>query len=242
MDLRAEFIEKASTDLKATIDENDYWTIREQLLEQQKIETGRGKGGSVRRVPEQSAPAIAPPITPTEAYAKEAELYPAFHATIREFFPKTYRIKLFVSEITASQGRRQTGGMWTRPDVTLIAVRMYKHLPGKSLDINTFEVKPAWAYGIDGVYETASHSAFANRSYLAIHAPKDLPDNELDRLERECERFGVGLILFADPKSLATFDLRVEPKFNLPDPDAADAFIETQISKQNHDELRTWTK
>jgi hypothetical protein len=238
--LRSEFIQQAQTDRSITVDERDYWTIRDRLLEEHKIETGKGKGGSVHRVPETSEEAVTPPAEPAEAYAREAELFDPFHEIIRKFYVKDYRIKRFVSQVTASQGRRATGGKWTRPDVSLIAVRMYDYLPGKTVEVVTFEVKPAWAYGVDGVYETASHSAFANRSYLAIHVPTDLPANERDRLERECERFGVGLILFSDPNNWDTFEIRIEAKYRTPDPDEANAFIGLQLSETNKEALRGW--
>ena len=189
--LRNEFTQKAAAQ-GITVVDADYWSIRDSLLwEDRKIELGKGKGGSVRLIPEISVEPTPAPPAPEEAYAKETALYEPFHETIRQFYVKDYRIKRFVSEITASHGRRATGGKWTRPDITLIAVRMHSFVPGKTIEVVTFEVKPEWAYGIEGVYETAAHSVFANKSYLAIHAPKDLPSNEQARLRpRMCSIWG----------------------------------------------------
>src|ERR1017187_2686853 len=83
-------------------------------------------------------------------------------------YVKDNRIKRFISEITASQGRRSTGGKWTRPDFTLIAVRTYSFTPGKSLEVITFEVKPDLNTALEGVFESLAHSVFAHRSYLAV--------------------------------------------------------------------------
>jgi hypothetical protein len=71
---------------------------------------------------------------------KEASLYEPFHLAIVNGYTKENRIKRFISEVTAQQGRRTTGGKWTRPDVTVVAVRTYQFTPGKRIEVITFEV------------------------------------------------------------------------------------------------------
>ena len=143
------------------LSDDEYWAVRGALLEDGKVEIGRGKGGSMHRVVAVEPPVPAPEIGPL--YPAEAALYPLFFQTINESYAKFYRIKYFVSQITASQGSRNTGGKRARPDVTFIAVRMYPFIPGKSLEVITFEVKPANAYGIEGLFEASAHSVFAHR-------------------------------------------------------------------------------
>jgi hypothetical protein len=113
------------------ITDADYWTIRDSLIEDGAVQAGRGKGGSVRRVV--AVAAEAPPTAEAEtaiAVKPESALYDPFHAAIREGYARGNRIKCFVSAITANQGGRNTKGKWTRPDVTLIAMRAYTFLPG----------------------------------------------------------------------------------------------------------------
>jgi hypothetical protein len=236
------FIEKAKQELNLTLDDADYWIVRSRLLEEHRIERGRGKGGSVRRVPEVTAEPSKSPDNAADEYKKERDLYEPFHEIIQSAFAREYGLKNFVSQVTADQGGRATGGKWTRPDVTLIAVRIYRFIPGKTLEVVTFEVKPSWAFGVEGVFETAAHSVFANRSYLALHAPGELPSNEKERLEGECRRFKVGLITFADPKDWETYETIVEAPFQVPDPDEVDSFISTQISAQNREKLDAWVR
>ncbi|HVN86350.1 MAG TPA: hypothetical protein VMW17_16065 [Candidatus Binatia bacterium] len=95
---------------------------------------------------------------------------------------------------SANQGRKKPGGKWTRPDFALAAVKSFPYIPGKVLELITFEVKPADDYRIEGVFETAAHSRFSHKSCLLIYAPSGKPDTQdSERVEREYERFGLGL-------------------------------------------------
>ena len=216
------------------ITEEDYWTLRDSLIDEGLIETGRGRGGSVRR-PE--PPTTAVPVGP------ELDLYEPFHTSIRTGYARANRIKRFVSEVTALQGRRATGGKWTRPDLTVLAMRTYSFLPGKHLEVITFEVKPSLEVAIEGVFEALAHSVFAHRSFLAVRIP-DQGDHDLDnnRAFQECKRLGVGYMTFIDANDYDTFDIVTSARLNDPDPYEVDNFIRTQISPQNHDELREWLR
>jgi hypothetical protein len=243
--LRQEFLAKVKADLGLDLSEDDYWLIRQPLLDEKKIETGRGRSGSVRRLLHVITPTTCTSSSASETYEQEVQLYEPFHETIQKSYVRVYNHKFFVSQITASAGRRPTGGKWTRPDVALAVVKTYQHIPGKSLELVTFEIKPAGAFGIEGVFETASHSSYAHRSYLALYTPKGAPLTDHDnreRLERECTRFGVGLWTFEDPKDWDTFDILVEPTFHPPDPGSTDDFIFGQLSKENKDKLMAWIK
>ena len=215
--------------------EDEYWAIRDALLEDGKVEIGRGKGGSVHRLAV-ATPAVEIVAEAAPTYPAEAALYAPFFQTINESYVKFYRIKYFVSQITASQGSKNTGGKWTRPDVSLIAIRMYPFIPGKNLEVITFEIKPANAYGIEGLFEASAHSVFAHRSYLAVHLPDGaaLPD----RLETECERVGVGLITFENAGDWDSFEILQKAPLRSPDPFEVNQFINSQVSKENQERLQ----
>ncbi len=216
--------------------EDDYWRVRNLLISEGKIMRGTGMGGSVHLLESKTTPVAE--IQLSDDYPDEVSLYEPFQKTISDSYTKDYGIEEFVCDITAFQGKRNTGGKWTRPDVTLIAVRMYPFIPGKTLEVVTFEIKPLGGYDVDGVFETAAHSAFANRSYLAIHSPTSPSDTEAwDRILSECERFGVGLILFADPKEWDSFDIRIEAKSKTPDPADTSLFIKRQMQPVHQNKL-----
>ena len=226
--------------LNESLSQEDYWLIRNTLIEDGLLERGRGRGGSVHRVI--VSPSPEPIVQPVSEASGEAALYDPFHMAIRNGYVKDNDIRRYVSDETARQGRRNTGGKWTRPDVTLIAIRTYLYLP-KQLEVISFEIKPTIDVALEGVFEAAAHSAFAHRSYVAFPDPNpdsDKPiDNPLfDRIFDECERFGIGLILFDSSVAWNTFDFQVTARRHNPDPASVDNFISTQISAENQRELR----
>jgi hypothetical protein len=87
-----------------------------------------------RRHPDEGA---APEVNPEAeligeaalAYLHENDLYPDIKATLETFWAKERQIEPLAVEITAAQGRKATGGRWTRPDLVSVAVRTYRYLP-----------------------------------------------------------------------------------------------------------------
>lgn len=227
--VRLQFKEKAKKESGIDLNDDDYWAVRNALLADGKVRTGRGNGGAVARVIVQVAPTKQP--MEQEEYKDEADLYPAVHKTIVDSWVKNYQIEDFVCQVTANQGGRNTGGKWTRPDITLVAVRVYPFVPGKSIEVISFEIKPWNNLDVAGVFETASHSDFAHRSYLLIHAPGTVDESAYERLEQLAERFGVGLVTFEDPVDWGSYNIRIEADHRLPDPALMCRFISEQLTK-----------
>lgn len=235
MNARSQLIQQINKDFGKTISDNDYWTIRNSLMNDGKITQGQGRGGSILRVintdttPKHSQPE-------SNKYIKEATLYKPLHKTITENWKGDNGIEESVSEITANLGSKNTGGTWTRPDITLFAIQNYKYIPSESIELITFEVKPMNQYDISGVFETASHTAIAHRSYLIVHVSKD--NNEqtkklLARLESQAERMHIGFITFEDPEDYETFITKVKAPRHEPDPAEICIFIDRHFTKDN---------
>ena len=242
--LREQFRKRLGTEADFT--DTDYWQLRDSLIDDGSIVRGGGKGGSVHRVivAAEEAPIVSPqpPLVSTER-----SLYEPFRKAIESGYVKDNRIKRFISEITASQGRRNTGGKWTRPDLTLIAVRTYSFTPGKRLEVITFEVKPNLDTAFEGIFEALAHSVFAHRSYLAVMEEESEIDNNADqppdeRILQECTRLGVGYLTFTNPADYNTYQIVTSAKLTEPDPSEVDKFIVGQISAENQDELREWLR
>jgi hypothetical protein len=233
-----EQLKAAFPDENFTLD--DYWDLRQALITDGKLEPGRGYGGSVHRV----LPAAAPPQEPqaaAPAAVPEAALYEPFQKCLQNGYVPANDLKPWTSEITAFQGRRDTGGRWTRPDVTLIAMKTFTYVPHKVFEVITFEIKPNIDTALDGVFEAAAHSAFAHRSYLAFPESKDYETSPLyERISTECERLGLGLILFSDVANWDTYLFQVTAKVRQPEPQALNDFIKTQISEKNREEIQRW--
>ena len=232
--LREIFIRTAQSQLRMKVGEDDYWDRRKQLIAAGQVGKGRGKGGSVYR----EAPTTKK--RGRKKKGKESDLYPGVEEYIetRWVVDNAIEKNQFVLQQTASQGKKSTGGKWTRPDFALVVVSKYPYIPEKTLDLVTFEVKREDQYEIHGVYETAAHSRFSHKSYLLIHAPNGQPETEdFERLKRECLRFGLGLVLFSNSKDGDTYDLIQEAERRAPDPADVNDFISTQFKEKNKTQI-----
>jgi hypothetical protein len=214
---------------KSGFREDEYWSLRNQLIEQGKIGKARGKGGSVYRLLAKVS-ATAKKRTSSRK-GVEADLYPSFEKWLANFWAKDANLTTFFAERTANQGKKSTGGKWTRPDFAVVAINTYRYLPGKFLEVISFELKPNLQDAFTGVFECAAHSVYANRSYLAVHVADDseLKSQEYTRIENECERFGLGLIVFSKPDDNETYEITVDAEHRTPDPVEVDKFIASQL-------------
>jgi len=152
--------------------EEKYWRVRERLLEEGQLERGKGKGGSVRR----SIRNAELSVTKLPRSSPEARLYEPLVQVLSNEWAREMRIESdqIHFEITARQGKKPTGGTWTRPDITAVSVRSFQHLPGKFVDVWTFEVKPVESLDVTAVFEAASHASRATRSYALLQIPEQL--------------------------------------------------------------------
>lgn len=218
--------------------DDDYWTVRNELITEGVVGKGKGKGGSVYLL-KTAKPVSIENTTPMTKKSKEKDLYKPFLETLQSFWTKDNDIKNYIIEITANQGSKDTGGKWTRPDITIIDIKTFPFYPSKILEVITFEIKPSNGYGIEAVFETAAHTIFAHKSYLAIHYLKEDYENDelIETIRKRCEMFGVGLILFKEPADWATVILISESKHNNPDPSEINKFIVQQIGNKNQHEL-----
>ena len=176
-----------------------------------------------------------------QSYELEASLYEPIEKWLR-VLANDLELDQYFIETLAWQGRRNTGGVWTRPDLVLVSTQKFIHYPGTVLEVRTFEVKLA-RDAVLGVYETAAHSRMATRSHLLVYVD-DAEEREdlLVRAADECERFGLGFITFTDPDDHDSFDIRVEPKRLHPDPAEIDEFINIQVSEPNRHRLAKWVR
>lgn len=216
------------------LDESEYWKVRNVLIENGKIGRGRGKGGAIFFV----TPGPVVERGDRAQRVRESDLYKPFMKSIEEWWTKENIYDNYLIEMTANQGKKKTGGKWTRPDLTLLSVKSYQYVIGRIMDVITFEIKPSDNYGIESVFETASQSIFSHKSYLCIHTPLGRPMTEdFERIELLCENFGIGLLIFEQPDNWDTFDVIIEPKRKEPDPFEVNSFIKRQLCDKTKEKL-----
>lgn len=113
-----------------------FWRVRDRLLDAGRIIKGRGRGGSVRRqvieAAEQATPLAGPRLRVSEQSLYSPLLKVLQGEWVKDMQLAPHQIHF---EETAKQGKKATGGTWTRPDITAVSVRSYPYLPNKYLDV-----------------------------------------------------------------------------------------------------------
>lgn len=249
--------------LGANWSEDLYWAIRNRLVERGVLETGRGRGGSIKKVPpptpsqlqqEQvtqepgAAAEAAVPVVVTQGgpdYTKELELYAPIATVLRNQWSKEQGFDNYLVEVTAKQGSRQTGGKWTRPDITAVGYKTFPYVPGRFLEVITFEVKPTNTTDVAAVYEALAHRRAATRAYVITHMPNDKRtefDAVIDAICDESKKFGVGVILADDPANFDTWEVLLEADRYEPDPGRLNEFIAQQTTSELKEQIVRWFK
>lgn len=195
------------------------------------VATGRGRSRSVSRN--------------LREYKGELSLYRHMSAELRmrwaDEWPHDYiepNRFCAVLDTHAAKG----GGRWSAPDITLLGGKTLPFLPGKFLDVVTFEVKPT--LDITGLYEALSHRTHATHAYLVCYVPPNErpPDPGLvGRISAEATRTGVGFILVPQPDDYATWE-QIAPatRWN-PEPEQLHSFVASQ-DRNALRRLRKWLR
>jgi hypothetical protein len=179
-------------------DDHRYWYIRDSLLQAGLVRTGRGKGGSVQRVIPIDNVETAEGVT--AGSAAEKDLYGPIIKTLQSDWIPDHQIQDFVIHQTAHQGRRGTGGKWTRPDITLASSNSYTYVPGRPVEIRTFEIKTHDGLDVTAVYEALAHRRAAHYAHVFVHVPgpeRAALEPMLDRLVGDAQEHGIALSSFA---------------------------------------------
>lgn len=228
--------------------EDFYWRVQSKLIEQNRIKPGRGKGGSVRVAEIELAPAeiktadevLKPTLEQSTERGKERALYRPFKTAIEKWVGRFGFDELIVEE-THSLGRRDTGGTFTRPDITAAGVRRYEYLP-KRLEIVTFEIKPGSVVNIMGVLEAIAHREAAHRSYVIYACSRGDFENsaEEERISDLAQKYGVGVVLAETPDSIENWEVWLDDIRHEPDPGRVDRFLNDLPNETMKRELRKW--
>jgi hypothetical protein len=222
-----------------------YFAARNALADEGLVVRGPGYGGTVRRAASQSAGERTVSVVVTEgvdvaatieaSIKSELALYEPMRMVIANEWALDHRTEPLAVEVTALQGSKATGGIWSRPDIVSVEVRTFAFLPGKYLEVVTFEVKASHAINVQGVYEALAHRRSATRSYLLLHVPTDQAAG-LEPLVADvtnvARSHGIGVVTAADPSEYETWDERAEANRLEPDPERLDSFIAVQLSEK----------
>ena len=142
-------------------------------------------------------------------YPDEKSLYEPVLQAIQSGWATNKGFANYLAVITAA-GRRRKTGRWSRPDVTVVARHRYKFVPGRELEVITFEIKHA-AQGLDVtvVYETlgltkldSDYEMFPRCSWRFPRSPTVADRRSIPRTDcATCERWEPGFGPVPDPST-----------------------------------------
>ena len=191
----------------------------------------RGRDGPVRRVPWES----------TESRWKEHELYSPLAGALVTSVPTKMGTRgaelvegeWFHVEVNRSLGGRSTG-RWSRPDLTMVALRRYEYLPGPYVEVVPIEVKGPELdeVNVEGVYQTLALLKAGTRAYAAFHLGYEESKwrEPFEIVQHEGEKVGVGIIGIRDPREPLTWIIEPKAPRREPDPSELNAFIHEQLA------------
>lgn len=227
-------------------DEEFYWKVQGHLIGEGYLAAGRGKGGSVRLTKieatasgTETAPAQA--IVATVSPAKERDLYAPLKASIEGKWIKRFALDDVLVDETHSRGSKDTGGTFSRPDVTAVGFRSYVYLP-KRLEIVTFEIKPAEAVSIMGILEAIAHREAAHRAYVMYATSRVKFENAVDgeRITELAQKYGVGIVLTEKPNAVESWEIMLDAIRHEPDPARLDRFLTDLPGDKMKNQLSKW--
>lgn len=113
-------------------------------------------------------------------------------------------------------------------------------MPGKYMEVVTFEVRPSDAIAVTAVYEALAHLRSATHAYVIFHIPDEdagSVQQTIEEARRVSRAHGVGLITIGDPRAWDTWNELDEARRVEPDPERLDEFISVQLSQAAHDRI-----
>jgi len=219
--------------------EEFYWKVQDRLIRDGRIEVGRGMGGSVKLVPE----AVEEIPVPQKGKAAQAErtLYAPLAESLKSKWIVRFSLDEAMVEETHSRGSKDTGGTFTRPDITAVGLRTYQYL-SRRLEVITFEVKPAGSVDIMAVLEAIAHREAAHRAYVIYATSREKFDQaaEVGRIMELAQKFGIGVLLAQTPDAVESWDLVIDAIRHEPDPGRLDRFLHDLPNQKMKDEISKW--
>lgn len=220
-----------------------YYDVRDSLVDSGYLVLGRGRGGSVRRNVAPAVPSDGEAISDSAEHIievqREFDLYAPTRTVLAEEWARDHRTDPIAVEITALKGSR-LAGIWSKPDITSIQIRTFPYVPGKHLEVVTFEVKPVTAINVYAVYEALAHRRAATHSYVLLHIPPenaDILENDIQGIAETARAHGIGVITVGDPAGYQSWEEREQALRVEPDPARLNEFIAGQLSEETREAI-----
>lgn len=137
----------------------------------------------------------------------------------------------------SSQGRRVTGGRWTRTDLLIAGVKHYqnvKYVPTTHVSLHAVEVKTWAGLDITAVFEVLAHGSDTTHQWVFCEVPPGDAESKLARVRQEAKRYGVGLVTFqmGQAREGQTWTTEVEAIRRDTSPRAVEQYVSSRTSEK----------
>ncbi|MBZ0274932.1 MAG: hypothetical protein K8I60_02235 [Anaerolineae bacterium] len=241
---RAEFLSKLDDQPKGNKslmfelgwDKERYSRVKQSLLDNGIIEKRKGKYGSV----------IKTGVEESDIPMKETKIYKTICDQMHERWQDDNSLddSGIISTITALQGRKTTGGKWSRPDITIVTFKKYAYVPFPTLEVVTFELKTdPVQMNVSCVYEALSHYKSVHKAYVVLvtgNASFEEVMSNASNISEECGKYGIGLIVIDNMQDYETWETILDAQRHEPDPEKLNDFIATQLREDEKRTLTDW--
>jgi hypothetical protein len=226
---------------------DEYWVAEQGLVDALRIQRKRGRSGGIYLLEQETkktedvvSKIISEDIAGT---ALEQNYYAPVLKEILDHWTEQPGFTHVFAHITAGQGRRPTGGRWSRPDIVICAVSDWHFSSRPEGDIRTIEVKRFEALDVMAVYEAVSHKSRAHYSYLLIvNYPKELSEEQKGEMESVLAvagKHGIGVITAEDATDWATWEFELDAGKSDADSQAIHQMLLDQVPPQVRDPFRS---
>ncbi len=218
-------LSNARIKLELSLGDERYDEVRASVIHEELAEKYVCRGGGLR-LTRKGEREVSPKYETTSSVEKEKDLYAPLVDAIQRDSPESLAFD------TASLRKR---GKWQNPDVTQVSVEVYPTLRKRRVLLTTFEVKQWGVWDVNAVFEAASHARFAHEGFVLLEWPEKgftLSDPRLDKVVRECQRFGIGLATLEPHYKHYRMHVRLEAASNEPSDASVEEWLDYALSRR----------
>jgi DNA-binding MarR family transcriptional regulator len=200
------------------LDVDRYKKLVDALTKEGIVEKYRCHGGGIRLTEKGDKKEVLQEAK--SAVQKEKDLYAPFVEILEEEADENEE-----SCLVFDTSSLRKSGKWANPDITKVSLRTFQILRSNEVFVTTYELKQWKRWGIEAVYEAASHRKVAHESYLVLEWARDMAVEGLEEILSCCTRFGVGLITLHPYYKSFRYTLRLDAEPNAPSDDYVEEFL-----------------
>jgi len=223
--------------LEVAVSPELYFAALDYLALKKRIGRSRGQGGGVFLAQEVSGETPASKIKDSWP---EAKLMEPLERYLKEHFVKTLDLpsgSTWMIANASSAGPKS--GQWSRPDFIAVSVMRFQLLPGRNVQVHSFELKTETGGSVQAVHEALAQTRFTHFGHLVWHLPCGSKDEvRLADVTAQCETHGIGLILIRDPDQPGTWEIKLDPAYKDTSAATVDAFLLSRLSGHQTGQLK----